>query len=358
MRRRCCTRLLAAVLLAAMAAARAQGMSGLGSDWPAATAAEQAFDTKTFAGLDRSIAELADIRSVVVIRRGRLAFEYHRGGYTQDTLHSAESVTKSVLSALVGIAHAQGRIASLDQPVVALMPDLAIVNTDPRAQQLTVRHLLTMTTGLKGSERRFFDPKERAQFAMSRSFDSAPGATFRYDNPASDLLAAVLEKAVGERPAAYAQRHLFGPLAIEHSDWRVDERGRDLGNTGLSLRTRDMAKLGQLFLQDGVWAGRQIVPKDFVSAATQRQTTGGPPMGLAYGFMWWISPASAPGRRTFMASGFGGQLVWVHQPLDLVVAVNSDVSEVSITRVQALNLARGQVFDRVYRSQAEQPAAR
>lgn len=357
MRRHCFTRLLAGIVLAAMAAAHAQGGSEPGPDWPAATTAEQAFDAKTFAGLDRSIAELTDIRSVVVIRRGRVAFEYHRDGYTQDTLHSVESVTKSVLSALVGIAHAQGRITSLDQPIVALMPELASVNTDPRAQQLTVRHLLTMTAGFKDSERRFYNPKEHAQFAMSRAFESAPGEAFRYDNWASDLLSAVLEKAIDEKPAAYAQRHLFGPLAIERSDWRVDERGHNLGHMGLSLSTRDVAKLGQLFMQDGVWAGKQIVPKDFALAATDRQNAGGPPMGLAYGFLWWISPASAPGRRTFIASGFGGQIVWVHQPLDLVVAVSSDISQASGDRNQAINLARRQVFGLVQRSQAEQPAA-
>jgi CubicO group peptidase (beta-lactamase class C family) len=171
--------LLAFLFCAGVGAAQPQTVAVSAPDWPASSAAEQAFDAKTFAGLGASAEALPDIRGVVVIRRGRVAFEYHRSGYTPDTLHPIESVTKSVLSTLVGIALAQGRIASLDQPVVALMPELAGVNADPRAQQLSVRHLLTMTAGFEASERRFFDPKERAQFAMSRKFASNPGDVFR-----------------------------------------------------------------------------------------------------------------------------------------------------------------------------------
>ncbi len=192
---------------------------------------------------------------------------------------------------------------------------------------------------------------------MSRRFEANPGEVFRYDNPASDLLAAVLGKAVGERPAAFARQHLFAPLGIERTEWRVDEQGHDLGHRGLSLRTRDMAKLGQLFLQEGTWQGRQLVPRAYVLAATDRQNAGGPPVGLAYGYLWWVAP-SAASRQTFVASGFGGQILWVHAPLDLVVAVTSEVSEASTRRNQAVNLARNWVYGAALKSQAEQPPAR
>ncbi|MGL6109096.1 MAG: serine hydrolase domain-containing protein [Rubrivivax sp.] len=206
-------RLLVALLCVGAMAAPARSAP----DDAAATADQRAFDTRTFNGLGGIAEALPDIRSVVVLRRGRVAFEYHRSGIARDTLHPIESATKSVLSTLVGIALAQGRIASLEQPVIALMPELASVNADPRALHLSVRHLLTMTSGFEGSERRFFDPKERAQFAMSRRFAADPGTVFRYDNPASNLLAAVLANAVGETPTAYAQRQLFAPLGIERS---------------------------------------------------------------------------------------------------------------------------------------------
>lgn len=244
---------------------------------------------------------------------------------------------------LVGSALAAGRITSLDQPVIELMPEFAELNPDPRARRLTLRHLLTMSAGFEAGERRFFDPKERAAFALGRRFEAEPGQRFRYDNPSSDLLSALLEKAVGQTPAAYATQQLFGPLGIERFEWQVDAQGHNLGFRGLALRTRDMARLGQLFLQSGQWEGRTLVPAPYAQDATAAQTGGGPPVGLAYGYAWWVVP-SAPQRQTFFASGFGGQLVWVHVPLQLVVATTSQVSQASNARGQAVNLARGPVF--------------
>ncbi|MBL0728852.1 serine hydrolase [Piscinibacter sp. HJYY11] len=297
-----------------------------------------------FAGFERRIDEqLADVRSVVVLQRGRTVFEYHRSGFGAESLHSVESVTKGVLSLLVGIALAQGRLADLDRTVVELLPELAGVNADPRARTLTVRHLLTMTAGFEGRNRRFFDPKGLAAFAMSRRFTANPGEVFRYDNPGANLLAAVLAKAVGAEPAAYAQQHLFTPLAIERTEWEADFEGHSLGFRGLRLRTRDMAKLGQLMLQRGAWHGRPLVPDAYLAAATEPRGRGGPPLNLPYGYLWWLAPAATGRSATFFASGFGGQLIWVHEPLELVVAVTSEVSEASNARGQAVDLARGDV---------------
>ncbi len=134
LRRLCCR--LAGSLLACFSSAHAQTAPVPAPDWPTPSATEQAFDAKTFSGLERHIAEsLTDISSVVVIRRGRVAFEYYASGQSRDSLHGVESVTKSVLSTLVGIAVAQGRISDLDQPIIAVMPELADANDDPRARQ-------------------------------------------------------------------------------------------------------------------------------------------------------------------------------------------------------------------------------
>jgi CubicO group peptidase (beta-lactamase class C family) len=343
---------LAALLCTALAAPVTHGAQ----DEPMPSAAGQAVDARVFAGLAARAETLADVHGVVVLHRGRLAFEYHRSGYTPDALHPIESVTKSVLSTLVGIALAQGRIASLDQPVLALMPQLADVNDDPRAQRLTLRHLLTMSAGLQASERRFFDAKERARFAMSRRFEAEPGTRFRYDNPGADLLAALLAQAVGETPAAYAQLHLFAPLGIEASHWALDEQGRHLGFSGLKLRARDMARIGQLLLQQGQWAGHSLLPQDFALAATARHSGGGPPVGLPYGYLWWVAPADAA-RPPFVASGFGGQFIWGDPMLKLVVAASSEVSQASTARRQALELIRQHIVPAVSRSRVAMPQA-
>jgi CubicO group peptidase (beta-lactamase class C family) len=324
-------------------------------DAPPPSAAERAFDAEVFAGLQARAEALVDIRGLVVLRRGRVAFEYQRGGLQTPPLQPVESVTKSVLALLVGMAVEQGRIASLDQPVLALLPQLLDANDDPRAQRLTVRHLLTMTAGFQASERRFFDAKERARFAMGRRFEAEPGAEFRYDNPAADLLAALLAQAVGATPAAYAQRHLFAPLGIDTSDWARDEQGHHLGFSGLQLRTRDMARIGQLMLQQGRWADRSVVGEDFVRAATTRSNGGGPPVGLPYGHLWWVAPSDAP-RPPFVASGFGGQFIWVDPALDLVIAASADPTPASAARGQSLELIRQRIVPAVARSQADLPA--
>jgi CubicO group peptidase (beta-lactamase class C family) len=317
---------------------------------------ERAFDAQAFAGLTEQTEALADLRGLVVLRRGRVAFEFQRGGQARDALQPVESVTKSVLSLLVGIAVDQGRIASLDQPVLALLPQLADANDDPRAQRLTVRHLLTMTGGFEPSERRFFDAKERARFAMARRFEAEPGTTFRYDNPAANLLAALLEQAVGETPAAYAQRHLFAPLGIEASDWARDEQGHHLGFSGLQLRTRDLARIGQLMLQQGRWGGHRVVSENFVHAASTRRNGGGPPVGLTYGYLWWVAPSDAP-RPPFVASGYGGQFIWVDPALELVIAASAEPTATGAARHQALDLIRLHIVPAVAKSQPAQPPA-
>lgn len=282
----------------------------------------------------------ADVRSVVVLQHGHSRFEYQRNG-DPDTLHDVQSVAKSGLAALVGIALAQGRIASLDQPVVALMPELVGINTDPRAAQVTVRHLLTMTSGLDVDAK--VDPRaDLARAAMARPFKAAPGEAFAYDNLGYWLLSRVLETAVGQPLPIWAEAQLLQPLGIARVQWPGEHGNRWM----LGMRTRDMATLGQLFLQNGRWGERQLIPADYVRAATERQNAGGPPVNLDYGYMWWVARGRAPAtaRHTFFASGYGGQLIWVHPALDLVVATASEVSPASQARGQASQLVRGPLF--------------
>lgn len=286
------------------------------------TAAEKAQDDAAFAEVDRQLAaRFTDVESLVVVLRGRVIHEYYRDGQ-RERLRDIQSVEKSALSALAGSA-----IANLDQRVVEIVPEWRALNPDPRAADITVRHLLTMTSGLEARNK--LPPAQ----AWARPLASSPGERFAYGDATIPVLAAVVEKAAGMPIADYARQKLVQPLAMAEPGY---------GRT-LQLRTIDLAKLGQLFLQNGEWEGRQLVPADYVAAATRPQNAGGPPVGMQYGYMWWITPAEAA-RRTFMASGWGGQLSWVHPPLDLVVAVTSAVTEGSQQRGQAVELLRNGVF--------------
>ena len=295
--------------------------------------AEQAQDAAAFQGMDVAMAEqFPDVKSVVAVLGGRRVYSWHRDA-DPPTLHDVQSAPKSAPATLVGIALGQGRLASLDQPVVALMPEWAALNPDPRAAAITLRHLLTMTAGFAVDDAAGTAPPARPPDAWARPLGSAPGQTFAYDNALVPMLAAVLEKACGMPLADYARQALVTPLAMREPSYR----------RGVQVRTEDMARLGQLFLQKGVWDGRQLVPEAFVIDATRPQNAGGPPVSMPYGYMWWVLRTETP-RRGFMASGYGGQLIWVYPPLDLVIAVSSTVSAESQRRGQAVQLVRTRLF--------------
>lgn len=301
--------------------------------WRTATPEEQRLDAAAFEGFDEGITTaLGDVQSVVVILQGRKVYEYYRDGQP-DTLRDAQSVTKSALALLVGTALQRGQLVSLDQPVVSLIPEWRSLNPDPRAQAITLSHLLAMTSGFEADDSAGTAEPLAPAVAWARPIRAAPGERFAYDNSGPALVQSILERITGRRIADLVREQLVVPLAlrepryVHHSAW---------------MRTVDMAKLGCLLLQDGRWANQQVLPPGFVAQMVRPHSPGGPPVGLPYGLYWWA--ASGP---TYIASGYGGQVIWVHPPLNLVVAVTSTVSQESWQRGQAMRLARGRIFQAV-----------
>ncbi|MBS0430529.1 MAG: serine hydrolase [Proteobacteria bacterium] len=317
-------------------------LAGLLAAWPLASLAQDEPPTaaasagRAFEGMDAHIErDLPSVQSAVVLWRGQRVYAYHRDG-NPDTLHDVQSVDKSVASTLVGIAMAEKRFASLDQPIESLMPDWAGLNPDTRTRAITLRHLLSMSTG--------FDTRapwrsSNPVSAWNRPLAQAPGSAFAYDNALAPVVGALLEKHTGGPVARYTQEVLTEPLGMG---------APALDRATLRMRTRDMATLGQLWLQGGRWAGVQHIDPDYLDEATAPQNGGGRPGGLPYGLGWWIPPAG-PQRRTFFALGFGGQYIWVHPPMDLVIAATSTVSGESAAGGAALNLIRGRLRDAVGR---------
>ena len=301
------------------------------------TPEEQRLDAAAFVDFDRGITErLADVQSVVVVLSGRVAYQYHRDG-NPEALRDMQSVAKTALVALVGTALRQGHIASLDRQVVDLLPELRPINADSRTQTITLRHLLTMTAGFAGDDATGTAPPLAPAQAWARQLRASPGEVFAYDNSMINLVTAALEKATGRSIADYAREQLVQPLGMIEPSYQ----------RGLHVRTVDMAKLGHLFLQDGVWSGRSLLPPGFAALATQAASGGGPPVQLPYGVSWWV-----PSTSTYFASGYAGQFIWVHAPLQAVVAVTSTVSNESQQRGQAMQLIRGRLFQAV-----QKPAA-
>lgn len=300
------------------------------SPWRTSTPEEQRLDAATFEGFDEGMAKtFGDVQSVVVVLQGRKVYEYYRDG-NPDTLRDAQSVTKSALALLVGTALQRGQLASLEQPVVDLVPEWRPLNPDPRSHAITLRHLLAMTTGFEVNDSTGTAAPLAPPAAWARPIRAEPGERFAYDNSGPLMVQAILERITGRSIAELVRDQLVTPLGLREPKY---------AHYGAWMRTVDMAKLGYLLLQDGRWAGQQVLPPGFVAQMVRPQSAGGPPVGLPYGLFWWA--ASGP---TYIASGYAGQVIWVHPPLDLVVAVNATVSPESWQRGQAMRLIRGQIF--------------
>jgi CubicO group peptidase (beta-lactamase class C family) len=189
---------------------------------------------------------------------------------------------------------------------------------------MTLRHILTLTAGFDPAVKQVGRWAFPVDFALRRPLISDPGRKFDFNPGTAHLAARVLVSATGESVSQFAQKQLFAPLRIERYLWRIDRPGGgELGYSGLQLTTRDMAKIGQLYLQQGSWSGTTLMPPQYVEAATRKQSSGGPPMHWAYGFSWWVAPSSrlpAP----FMAGADDGQRIYVNPSLSLVVVLAAD----------------------------------
>jgi CubicO group peptidase (beta-lactamase class C family) len=294
------------------------------------------------------------VRSVLVIRHGYLVYERYWHGFTASDGHDSRSVTKSFVSALVGIALRDRHLESLDQTVEELLADHLPANADPRLRKATVKQLLAMTSGLAGDDSslggddkisdRMLSSPDWIRHTLGRRLETNPGERFAYSSATSHLLSAIVADATGQSTLAFARAELFGPLGIatDHAleltvnhwpltqaeletfeqatvAWPRDPQGYHSGGGGLKLPARDLAKLGYLYLNGGRWDSIQVVPADYVSASTRPQSDPG--VG-DYGYQWWITDDY--GYDSFRAQGYGGQIIQVIPDLDLVVVITSD----------------------------------
>jgi CubicO group peptidase (beta-lactamase class C family) len=268
------------------------------------------------------------VRALVVARGACVVFEYYRRGITAGTRSPVYSVTKSVLSILIGVAIDRGYLR-LDEKLSELLPEASEANVDPLVREIRVRDLLTMTAGFapnadNDAGAKIGDPTSPTwRRLLERPMKYPPGSRFDYDTSGQNLLSIVLTRAIRQDARGFARRNLFGPLRIDNYDWAADADGRLIGATSLLLTARDMAKIGVLYLQQGRWGDQQIVSSAFVRASTTKHSEGGPPANAAYGYFWWIGKTKT-GDGAFFAAGQDDQLIYVVPKRDLVVALAAE----------------------------------
>jgi CubicO group peptidase (beta-lactamase class C family) len=265
------------------------------------------------------------IQSLVLARRGCVEFEYYKAGLDARSLSPVHSITKSVLSVLVGIALDRGYLR-LDKKLSELLPEVLDPTIDPHVRDITIRDLLTMTSGFDSAApfgaKVGGSPPEMWQWILNRQMPYTPGAHFNYDNDSANLLSVALTRAIRQSSRTFAEQNLFRPLEITHFNWIADSDGYLIGADTLSLTARDMAKIGLLYLQRGRWDNKQIVSSDYVADSTAKHNDGGAPTGAAYGYLWWLKQTKTD-PDAFFAAGSGSQLIYVVPKFDLVMAMAS-----------------------------------
>ena len=296
--------------------------------WLTATPESQGLDSALLAGVYESIAEkYPNYHSLLVIRHGYLVAEMYRYPYSAETLHDQRSITKSNTATLTGIAVADGAIAGIDAPLLSFFPNQNIANVDERKEAVTVGNLLTMTSGLEWDENssigRMVFTSDWTAWMLDRAVTREPGTRFNYCSGCSNLLAALVENATGQPLAEYAAAKLYSPLGITNFQWDREPGGHTTGGFGLHMAPRDMAKLGYLYLHQGEWDGAQIVPADWVAAATAPQAPVSPADGFNYGYQWWLPATDEAQAYYFAAQGYGGQTIYVRPDLDLIVVATA-----------------------------------
>ena len=247
---------------------------------------------------------------------------YHGTG-----LHSMQSVSKTVSSIIIGIAVTRGDFkAGLDTPLLKYFDVTKVKNVDERKRRITLRHVLTMTTGLDWNEEvAYDDPKNDSslmeatddwvQYVIDRPMAQEPGKVFNYSSGVSELLAYIFQRETGQDIEKYGQKYLFVPLGVEYF-WKRTPLGVVDTEGGLFLSGTGLAKIGYLYLRDGVWDGKQIVSQDWVKQSLTPFIDA--EEGFKYGFKWWLLPRTDRQGFVWMARGFGGQRLMVFPEEDLI----------------------------------------
>jgi CubicO group peptidase (beta-lactamase class C family) len=275
----------------------------------------------------KAAGELGQLHSLLVSWRGEIIVEHYAPGFSAARLANIKSASKSIMSALVGIAIARGLLKSVNEPVATYLP--ALDTAPPAKRAITIEDLLTMRSGLESTSGPNYGPWVRSrnwvQYALDRPLVSAPGTTMEYSTGTSHLVSAVLTRVTKVSTWQFAQEALGRPLGISITRWTRDPQGIYLGGNEMLMTPRQMVAFGELFLNRGVVKGRAVVPSDWIDESCTPRTRSRWDPTREYGYGWWIQEVG--GHRSCFAWGHGGQYILTFPTLDLVIVVTSSTTQ-------------------------------
>lgn len=283
--------------------------------------------------------EYSNINGIVVVRHGSIAYERYYNGYSPDVVHHVASVTKSIISALIGIAIDSGYIKDVNQKVLEFFPEYVSETADRQKREITIRHLLTMTAPYPFED--WHEPLDKMcmqpdwiKYTLDMLGQRGSIGTFKYSTAGAHLLSVIITRSTGKSAREFANERLFGPIGMKEipdyemksfgfddlfgknvKGWVHDPNGITTGGWGLTLTPRDMARFGSLYLNHGIWNDNQVLSPQWISDSTAMNPNH-------YGFLWWLREED--GVSAYLAIGDGGNVICCIPDKNLVVAIASE----------------------------------
>lgn len=304
--------------------------------WLVGDAASEGLDMGRLAAMMKYIHDSDQdsyMRSILIVRNRALVFEEYFRHVGIDTNSHLQSATKSFVSTIFGIAVANGYVASVDEAMFDFFPEYQHLN-DAEKAAITLQHVLSMTPGLEWNENSApingpendniaaYRSNNYIEYLLKKDVVTEPGTAWNYNSGCPMLLAGIIRNQSGMHIDEFAEQHLFGPLGIEGARWEYQADGLPLATGGLWLHARGSAKLGQVFLDGGVWNGKQVIAPEWVEASWTPHAT--PAGGRGYGYLWWSQTRA--GYPLWYAAGYGGQLIITVPGEGVVIVMNADYS--------------------------------
>ena len=306
--------------------------------WETASLKDAGIDSEKISDMMHDILGGNDknIHSILLIKNGKLVFEEYFYGYHRDKLHFLASVSKSITSILIGISIDHKVTADVETKVYSFFPEYTGTRWIDQKYPITLQHILTMAAGLEWEATRYSrrDPRHTThqmyasgnpiEFVLQRNMTEAPGEKFYYNSGLTILLGRIVKNTSGLTIDKFAEQYLFTPLGISDYRWDKFQDGNIQTDGGLSLRPRDMAKIGYMVMKNGNWKDRQIVPEEWIIESTKKHIDA---LGIGYGYQWWLgqTPINNQTVKVLFASGHGGQKIFILPYLDLVAVFTSRV---------------------------------
>jgi CubicO group peptidase (beta-lactamase class C family) len=312
------------MILAGVFPASGASVQALNMPLPRSTPEAQGVGSDAVGGFVAALDKIDTIHSFMIVRHGQVIAEGWWKPQTPDEPHVLNSLSKSFTSTAIGLAIGEGKLA-LDDPILKFFPEDAPADPSDNLKAMTVRDLLTMTCGQE-VEVKIVKNQASVKSFLAQLVPHRPGTHFQYNTLGSYVLSAIVTKVTGQTVLHYLEPRLFAPLGIEHPRWDASPEGNSLGGYGLYLRTEEVAKFAQLYLQNGRWNGKQLVPEEWIAQATVRQVPNGygdhTKIGIdwrqGYGFQFWRCTHDA-----YRGDGAGGQFLVILPRQDAVVVITA-----------------------------------